>query len=74
LTVPTAAQRTGDLSDCSAAIRTDVLFGPGNPGGAAGTPVRVGQIFNPYGALVPYLQGQPPTARHTGFRASDFPE
>ncbi len=56
LTVPTAAQRTGNLSDLLGGNRTDVLFGPGNPGGAAGMPVRVGQIFNPYGALVPYLQ------------------
>ena len=56
LTVPTAAQRNGDLSDLLGGNRTDILFGSNNPGGAAGTPVRFGQIFNPYGALVPYLQ------------------
>ncbi len=56
LTVPTAAQRGGDLSDLLGGNRTDILFGPNNPGGASGTPVRFGQIFNPYGALVPYLQ------------------
>ncbi|MEP7038086.1 MAG: hypothetical protein ABI891_07060, partial [Acidobacteriota bacterium] len=56
LTLPTAAQRRGDLSDLLGGNRTDIQFGPGNPGGAAGTPVRFGQIFNPYGALVPYLQ------------------
>ena len=56
LTVPTAAQRAGDLSDLLGGNRTDILFGPNNPGGAAGTPVRFGQIFNPYGAFVPYLQ------------------
>lgn len=56
LTVPTTAQRSGDLSDLLGGNRTDILFAPGNPGGAAGTPVRFGQIFNPYGALVPYLQ------------------
>ena len=56
LTVPTAAQRGGDLSDLLGGSRTDILFGPNNPGGASGTPVRFGQIFNPYGALVQYLQ------------------
>lgn len=56
LTVPTAAQRAGDLSDLLGGNRTDILFGPNNPGGTSGTPVRFGQIFNPYGALVPYLQ------------------
>ncbi|HZH33776.1 MAG TPA: TonB-dependent receptor, partial [Pyrinomonadaceae bacterium] len=56
LTVPTAQQRTGNLSDLLGGNRTDILFGPNNPGGASGTPVRFGQIFNPFGALVPYLQ------------------
>lgn len=56
LTVPTAAQRTGNLSDLLGGNRTDILFGAGNPGGAAGTPVRFGQIFNPYGDLVQYIQ------------------
>jgi Carboxypeptidase regulatory-like domain/TonB-dependent Receptor Plug Domain len=56
ITVPTAVQRTGNLSDLLGGNRTDILFGPNNPGGASGTPVRFGQIFNPYGALVPYLQ------------------
>ncbi len=56
LTLPTAAQRAGNLSDLLGGNRTDILFGPNNPGGASGTPVRFGQIFNPYGALVPYLQ------------------
>jgi hypothetical protein len=56
LTVPTASERAGDLSDLLGGNRTDVFFAPGNTGGAPGTPVRFGQIFNPYGALVPYLQ------------------
>ena len=56
LTLPTAGQRAGDLSDLLGGNRTDILFGQNNPGGASGTPVRFGQIFNPYGALVPYLQ------------------
>jgi hypothetical protein len=56
ITVPTAAQRTGNLSDLLGGNRTDILFGANNPGGASGTPVRFGQIFNPYGPLVQYLQ------------------
>ena len=47
LTLPTAEQRLGDLSGLLGANRTDIRF-------ANGTPVRVGQIFNPFGALVPY--------------------
>lgn len=65
VTVPTAAQRTGNLADLLGGNRTDVLFAAGNPGGAAGTPVRFGQIFNPYGALVPYLQVNPTTGATT---------
>jgi hypothetical protein len=65
LTVPTAAQRTGNLSDLLGGNRTDVLFGANNPGGAAGTPVRVGQIFNPYGALVNYISINPTTGAQT---------
>jgi hypothetical protein len=47
------------------ANRTDILFGAGNPGGAAGTPVRLGQIFNPYGALVNYISVNPTTGAQT---------
>src|SRR4051812_47067193 len=56
ITLPTAAMRSGDLSALFGGNRTDVLFGPNNPGGASGTPVRVGQIYNPYGPLVPYIR------------------
>jgi hypothetical protein len=56
ITLPTAAMRQGDLSALLGGNRTDVLFGQNNPGGAAGTPVRVGQIYNPYGPLVPYIR------------------
>lgn len=65
LTVPTPLQRTGNLSELLGGNRTDILFGPNNPGGASGTPVRFGQIFNPYGALVPYLQVNPTTGATT---------
>lgn len=65
ITVPTAAQRTGNLADLLGGNRTDVLFGAGNPGGAAGTPVRFGQIFNPYGALVNYISVNPTTGAQT---------
>ncbi len=65
ITVPTAAQRTGNLSDLLGGNRTDVLFGAGNPGGASGTPVRLGQIFNPYGALVNYISVNPTTGAQT---------
>lgn len=65
LTVPTAAERRGDLSDLldrarvlgftsSNGTRTEYYFAPGNPSGPAGAPVPFGQIFNPYGPLVPY--------------------
>lgn len=64
LTVPTERMRRGDLSELLGGNRTDVLFAPGNPGGAAGTPVRFGQIFNPYAPLVPYFSVNP----HTGAR------
>lgn len=56
LTLPTDAQRRGDLASLLGGNRADVQFGPGNPGGGAGTPVRVGQIFNPYAPLVTYLR------------------
>lgn len=65
ITVPTASQRTGNLADLLGDNRTDILFGAGNPGGAAGTPVRLGQIFNPYGALVNYISVNPTTGAQT---------
>jgi hypothetical protein len=65
ITVPTAAQRTGNLTDLLGGNRTDILFGANNPGGAAGTPVRFGQIFNPYGALVNYISINPTTGAQT---------
>ncbi len=65
LTVPTAAQRTGNLADLLGGNRADVLFGANNPGGASGTPVRFGQIFNPFGALVNYISVNPTTGVQT---------
>jgi hypothetical protein len=65
ITVPTAAQRTGNLSDLLGGNRSDILFGANNPGGAAGTPVRFGQIFNPYGPLVNYISVNPTTGAQT---------
>jgi len=61
LTVPSATQRTGNLADLLGGNRADILFGANNPGGAAGTPVRFGQIFNPYGNLVNYISVNPTT-------------
>jgi hypothetical protein len=65
VTIPTAAQRTGNLSDLLGGNRTDVLFGANNPGGSSGTPVRFGQIFNPFGALVNYISVNPTTGAQT---------
>jgi hypothetical protein len=65
ITVPTTRMRTGDLGELltgspytitSATTRTTYAYAAGNPGGTAGSPVIQGQIFNPYGALVPYTQ------------------
>ena len=63
LTVPTAAERRGDLSSLLDPTRgityntgttttgfsaNQLFFGAGNPGGASGTPVSFGQVFNPF--------------------------
>lgn len=65
ITLPTTRMRTGDLGELllstpytvtSATTRTTWAYQAGNPGGATGSPVLTGQIFNPYGALVPYTQ------------------
>lgn len=65
LTVPTARMRTGDfgelllgtpLTNTTATTRTTFTCAAGNPSCVAGTPILTGQIFNPYGAFVPYTQ------------------
>ncbi len=65
ITLPTNRMRTGDLGELlqtsaatvtSATTRTAWAYQAGNPGGVAGAPVLTGQIFNPFGALVPYTQ------------------
>ena len=65
ITLPTARMRTGDLGELltgntytvtSATTRTTWAYAAGNPTGTVGAPVITGQVFNPYGALVPYTQ------------------
>jgi hypothetical protein len=65
LTLPTDRMRRGDLGELltnspltvnTATTRTTYAFAPGNPTGTAGAPVLAGQVFNPFGALVPYTQ------------------
>lgn len=65
ITLPTTRMRTGDLSELltgapltitSATTRTTYAYAAGNPSGTTGAPVIQGQVFNPYGALVPYTQ------------------
>jgi hypothetical protein len=65
ITLPTNRMRTGDLGELltgnpytvtSATTRTTWAFAAGNPTGTTGASVFAGQIFNPYGALVPYTQ------------------
>ncbi|HEY8562515.1 MAG TPA: carboxypeptidase regulatory-like domain-containing protein [Pyrinomonadaceae bacterium] len=65
ITVPTQRMRTGDLGELllstpltntTATTRTTYACAANNPSCAVGTPVLNGQIFNPFGALVPYTQ------------------
>jgi hypothetical protein len=65
LTVPTARMRAGDLGELlqstpltstTTTTRTTYTCGAGNPSCIAGTPVLSGQIYNPFGSLVPYTQ------------------
>lgn len=65
ITLPTTRMRTGDLGELltgsayavtTATTRTNWAYAAGNPTGTTGAPVIQGQIFNPYGALVPYTQ------------------
>jgi hypothetical protein len=55
ITLPTVRMKRGDFGELlTGANRTDIFFGSGNPGGAQGTAVPAGALFNPYGALVNY--------------------
>lgn len=55
ITLPTARMKRGDFGELlTGALRTDIQFGAGNPGGTAGAFVPVGALFNPYGSLVTY--------------------
>jgi hypothetical protein len=55
ITLPTGRMKRGDFGELlTGANRTDLQFGAGNPGGAAGSFVPVGALFNPYGSLVTY--------------------
>jgi hypothetical protein len=65
ITLPTTRMRTGDLGELltgqtytvtTTTTRTTWAYAAGNPTGTTGAPVIQGQIFNPYGALVPYTQ------------------
>jgi hypothetical protein len=65
ITLPTERMRRGDLGELlqgtpyaitSATTRTTYTCAAGNTSCAAGTPIIAGQVFNPFGALVPYTQ------------------
>lgn len=65
ITLPTTRMRTGDLGELllttpyaitTATTRTTYQCATGNTSCTAGANVLSGQIFNPFGALVPYTQ------------------
>jgi hypothetical protein len=65
ITLPTARMRNGDLGELltgtpmaitTATTRTTFTCATGNPSCTANTPIITGQIFNPFGATVPYIQ------------------
>lgn len=65
LTLPTERMRRADLSELltsspltvtTSTTRTTYSYAAGNTTGTTGAPVLAGQVFNPFGALVPYTQ------------------
>lgn len=65
ITLPTTRMRSGDLGELlgtsamaitSSTTRTTWTYAAGNPSGTTGASVLTGQVFNPFGALVPYTQ------------------